>query len=143
MSVALALRPIELDVQTDQRWVEFVTHHPDALIYHHPSWLAAIGAEYGQKCRGLACEDSDGRLHAILPLFFSKALPFKAGRSATHARYSSAPRTPVAGPLALDEEALTVVLRHAVDLVRAEPGVQLEIRSCLTRLEKLVPDLSC
>ena len=142
MSVALGLRPIELDVQKDQRWVEFITRHPDALIYHHPSWLASIEAEYGQKCRGLACEDSDGRLCAILPLFFSKGLPFRVGRSTTNARFSSVPRTPVAGPLALDDEAMTVVLRHAVDLVRAEPGLQLEIRSRHSDLERFVPELS-
>lgn len=143
MSVALALRPVEIDVQKDQRWVDFVTRHSDALIYHHPNWLAAIEAEYAQKCRGLACEGSDGRLRAILPLFFSPGLPFKVGRSATNARFSSVPRTPVAGPLALDDEAMTAVLRQAVELVRVAPGLQLEIRSRQSGLEKLVPELSC
>jgi Acetyltransferase (GNAT) domain len=143
MTVALQPRTVEIDVNADSRWAEFVAHHPEALIYHHPNWLAAIACEYKQKCRGLACEDNEGNLRAILPLFYTPGLPFKLGRSASASRFSSLPRTPVAGPLALDDESLTLVLQQAVKLVRAQPGVQLELKSYRGDLCRFAPELSC
>lgn len=136
------LKATTVDIQTDTRWSEFVSHHPGALIYHHPSWLSVLEREYGQKCTALACEDEVGNLQAILPLFFSKGLPFRLGRSATSSRYSSLPRTPVTGPLALDAAAMAAILRQAVDLVRSKRGVQLEIKTHHDNLAKLVPELT-
>lgn len=143
MTVALQIRAVEIDVSTDPRWAEFVTHHPNGLIYHHPNWLAALAREYGQRCRGLACEDSEGNLRAILPLFYTPGLPFKLGRSVSASRFSSLPRTPVAGPLALDDESLMLVLQQAVKLVRGRPGMHLEIKSYRGDLCRFVPELSC
>jgi hypothetical protein len=143
MGSASKLRTVEINFQEDPRWGEFVSLHADALVYHHPSWLAALESEYGQRCRGLACEDGNGGLRAILPLFYTKGLPFKVGRRASCFRLTSLPRTPVAGPLALDDEAMTAVLRHAVELVRAEPRLQLEIKSGEDGLSNLVPELFC
>lgn len=140
---ASKLRVAEISFQQDSRWLEFVFQHPDALIYHHPNWLTVLESEYGQKCRALACEDERGHLRAILPLFYTQGFPFKLGRSASGARLSSLPRTPVAGPLALDDAAMTTILQHAIALVRAEPGWQLEIKTRHNGLSQLVPDLSC
>jgi hypothetical protein len=143
MSSASTPRAIEIDVHKDQRWLEFVSHHPGALIYHHPSWLAVLEREYDQKCLGLACEDERGRLRAILPLFYSKGLPLRIGRRSTSSRYSSSPRTPVTGPLAVDDESMTAILRQAIDLVRGKAGLQLEIKSYEDGLSELVPELTC
>ncbi len=143
MSSASKLRAVEINFQEDPRWDEFVSLHTDALIYHHSSWLAALEREYGQRCRCLACEDSSGRLCAILPLLYTKGLPFKVGRSASGYRLTSLPRTPVAGPLALDDEAMTAVLRHAIELARTEPRLRLEIKTREQGLSNLVPELSC
>jgi hypothetical protein len=95
--------------------MELVSLHTDTLIYHHPNWLQALESEYGQKCVCLGCEDSDGRLRAIMPLFYTRGLPFKVVRNASGRRLSSLPRTPVAGPFALDEEAMACVLRHVLE----------------------------
>lgn len=143
MSPTSTLRATEIDIHTDRRWTEFVSRHNDALIYHHPNWLGALEREYGQKCRALACEDDSGNLCAILPLFHSQGLPFRLGRSATSTRLSSLPRTPVTGPLALDDESMAAVLRQAVELTRSRPGLQLEIKSRDNRLNSLVPELAC
>lgn len=143
MNLTSILRATEIDVQTDRRWLDFVSRHNGALIYHHPNWLGALEREYGQPCRGLACEDEQGNLRAVLPLFYSKGLPFRLGRSANGSRLSSLPRTPVTGPLALDNESMTTVLRHAVELVRSKPGLQLEIKSHDERLSGVVPELAC
>ena len=142
MNPVSKLSATTVDIHTDSRWSDFVSHHPGALIYHHPSWLSVLEREYGQKCTGLACEDEEGNLRAILPLFFSKGLPFRLGRSATNSRYSSLPRTPVTGPLALDDEAMAAILRQAIDLVRSKHDVQLEIKTHHDNLAKLVPELT-
>ena len=97
------LRIFELDFRSDPRWERFVSAHPDALIYHHPGWLSALESEYGERCVSLACADENGQLNAILPLFYTKGLPLKIGPVASGRRLSSLPRTPVAGPLALNQ----------------------------------------
>jgi hypothetical protein len=142
VSDSVELRQVSLDASKDARWQMFVESHPHATIYHHPGWLAALEQEYGQRCIGLACENEAGELRAVLPLFFTKGIPLKVGAHATGRRLSSLPRTPVAGPLALDEMAEASVLRVAVELARSE-GVQLEIKSQRAGLDLLVPELAC
>jgi len=138
-----ALRVVETDFRSDSRWIEFISEHPDALIYHHPGWLAALENEYGQKCLSLACEDERGNLTAVLPLFYTRGLGMKFGRLATGRRLCSLPRTPVAGPLALNQESAAAVIEYAVELARQEQGVRLEIKSNIAGLDKAVDGLSC
>ena len=140
---AIQLRVFELDFRNDSRWEEFVSSHPDALIYHHPDWLTALEKEYGAKCLSLACEDENRRLHGVLPLLCTKGLPFRLGRNATNSRLSSLPRTPVAGPLALDEHAVRELTRHAFQLATSHSGTQLEIKTQIARLDSSVQGLSC
>lgn len=134
---------IQVDFRSDSRWLEFISSHPDALIYHHPGWLAALEAEYGQRCICLACEDADGRFHAVLPLFYTKGLPFSLGGMATGRRVSSLPRTPIAGPLATTDGAAAAIVEHAAKMVGSQPHVKLEIKTHVPNLEKSVPSLSC
>ena len=142
MSSVSMHRTVEIDVHRDHRWADFVSHHPGALIYHHPNWLAVLEREYQQKCIGLACEDQSGGLKAILPLFYSEGLPFRVGRRSLIARYCSSPRTPVTGPLAVDDASMTAILSQAIDLIRRGAGLQLEIKSYEKSLGALVPELT-
>ena len=141
-TITKSRKVVEIDFRWDRRWKDFVALHPDALIYHHPNWLAALEAEFGQKCVSLACEDSDGELRAILPLLRTKGLPFNIGKHAAGRCLSSLPRTAVAGPLAVDTESMAAVLRHATDLARSE-GLQLEIKTRSEGLSSLVEGLVC
>ena len=75
-----ALSIFEMDIRSDPRWEQFVSAHPDALIYHHPGWLSALESEYGQKCVSLACTDEFGRLYAVLPLFYTQRPAFEIRR---------------------------------------------------------------
>ena len=136
-------RVAQVDFRHDSRWLEFISSHPDALIYHHPGWLAALEAEYGQRCVSLACEDANGRFRAVLPLFYTKGLPFSLGGMATGRRVSSLPRTPIAGPLAATDEAAIAIVEHATKMAGCRPGVELEIKTHVPNLEKSVPSLSC
>ena len=141
-SAEKTLQTFELDYRNDPRWDRFVSSHPDGLIYHHSSWLIALEEEYDQKCVSLACADTDGQLLAVLPLFSTRGLPFALGRYSTRRRLSSLPRTPVAGVLADDSAAASEIMRAAMDLAR-DRRVQLEIKTQIEGLERLVEGLSC
>lgn len=112
------------------------------MIFHHPSWLAALESEYGQKCVSLGCVDENGQLLAILPLFYTKGLGIKMGGFATGRRLSSLPRTPIAGPLAFSKSAEAEIIRHAVELARSQ-RVQLEIKTRSGELGVSSGILSC
>jgi len=130
------MRVVEVDPQTDPRWEAFVAAHPDGLVYHHPAWLQALHQEYDRRFVSLACEDADGQLRGVLPLCHTRGLPFRRGGQITGRRLSSLPRTPVAGPLALDEQAATALVQAAVERVR--PGTRLELKLWTTGLDGLV-----
>ncbi len=123
------LRVIESNPRTDPRWEPFVRAHPRGSPFHHPGWLRALEEEYGQKRLHLACEDTEGRLVAILPLFYTRGLPLNFGGNVTNRRISSLPRTPVAGVLSLDSDATTALLRAAVQCSSENDGVQLQIKT--------------
>lgn len=129
------LRVVALDPQRDPRWEGFVAHHPDGLIYHHPRWLEVIGRAYRLEPLGLALEAADGQLEGVLPLFRTYG-PLSAGR------LSSLPHTPLAGPLARGEAACRALVTAALERTRAEPGLQLELKSATPSLETLVGGLS-
>ena len=137
------LNVFEMDIRSDPRWERFVSAHPDALIYHHPGWLSALESEYGQKCVSLACTDELGQLSAVLPLLYTRGLPLKFGGIATGRRLSSLPRTPIAGPLALNQNAAVAIVEYAVEMARSQSGVQLEIKSQIPDLHESVEGLAC
>jgi hypothetical protein len=138
-----SLRVIEVDFRNDSRWIDFLSAHPDALVYHHPGWLAALESEYRNKCVALACEGPDSSFQAILPLLPTRGLPFRMSRHQIGRRLSSLPRTPLAGPLANGPLAMKAILEHAIRLVKTDGHVQLEIKSTLPDLDRLVPALAC
>src|SRR5215218_3885735 len=73
----LGLRVVECDPRSDRRWQTFLESRRDALVYHHPAWLDVLAREYGQEPIGLACENGEGALRGVLPLFRSRGLPFR------------------------------------------------------------------
>ena len=127
-------RVVEVDPQTDTRWVGFLAAHSDSLIYHHPAWLQVIGEAYSHQPLCLACEDSDGGFRGVLPLFHTRGL-------LTGRRLSSLPHTPVAGPLALDDQAMAALVCAAVERVRGRPGTSLQLKMPRAGLDGLVEGL--
>ena len=121
------LRVVELDPWSDPRWERFVSGRPDRLLSHHPAWLRVLEAEYGRRPTALACEDAGGELRGVLPLLSTRGLPFtgQIGRR----RLSSLPRTPLAGPLALDRDARAALVGAALERVRARDGLTLELKA--------------
>ena len=132
-------RVVAVDAQRDTRWEHFVAAHPHGTIYFHPAWLRSLGREYGRAALCLAYEQPGGELRGILPLIHTRGLPFQSRSGITARRLSSLPRTPIAGPLAVDAVAAAALVRTAADLVRREPGTRLQLKAPSARLDGLVP----
>jgi hypothetical protein len=138
------LRVVETDFWDDPRWDRFVSEHPQGSIYHHSLWLRALKEEFGQKSLSLACVDRKGDFQGILPLFYTRGLPFGLshfGQQSVGRRLASLPRTPIAGPLALSTEATTALINAAVERARQEPGVQIQLKTLTGELDGLVQGL--
>ncbi len=136
-----SLRVVEVDPQTDSRWEAFVARHPDALVYHHPAWLKTLRREYDRPAVGLGCLDGDGRLCGVLSLVSTRGLPFGAGGPLAGRRLSSLPRTPISGPLALDNDATAALVRAAVERVRAAGAAQLQLKVASPELDGMAEGL--
>jgi Acetyltransferase (GNAT) domain len=134
------MRIVEIDFESDPRWDEFVTGHPDGLVYHHSRWLSALWHEYGQTPLALAYEDEHLQLRGVLPLMYTKGLPFRLGGAAASRRLSSLPRTPVAGPLALEPRTTVALLEGALAHVDEKPGTRLQVKT-QQQIEGVPPQL--
>jgi predicted N-acyltransferase len=115
------LRIVEVDPSRDQRWETLLSRLPGGLIYHHPLWLEVLEEAYRYRPQHLACEDEHGDLLGILPLFHTQGL--LSGHC-----FSSLPRTPVAGPLACDDRAMTHLASEAIERVRRRDGASLQLK---------------
>ncbi len=122
------LRVIEVNYSVDPRWQAFVSVHPEGSIYHHPLWLQCLEREYGRRPIGLACEDAAGQFQGIMSLLETRGFPFDwKGHRIGH-RLSSLPRTPVAGPLALNGTAMLALINAALHRLEETPRAYLELK---------------
>ena len=137
------LRVIEVDPSSDDRWDAFVGNHRSGLVYHHSRWLRTLQQEYAHESFALLCESDGGRVCGILPLMRTRGLPLArmAGGQVVKSRLSSLPRTPVAGPLFETREAGTALIAAAIDLVRAEPSLRLQLKAESAELEPLAEEV--
>ena len=143
VSCVAALDPSQLSIREtnphlDPRWESFVMQHPDASVYHHPAWLAALEREYPRPCVYLICEDSGGKLLGLFPLMYTRGFPFSARSPLIGPRLASLPRTPIAGPLTVDPRATVLLLQEAVRRTSSKAHVRLQIKASGTELGGLV-----
>ena len=111
------LRVIDIDPQTDRRWESLVTKIPTSLI-HHPAWLAVLEEAYGYRPAHLACEDMNGQIVGVLPLFERRG--WRSGRSFTSL---------FACPLSYQNEASMALMQAAVKRAQAQRGVPLRLKA--------------
>jgi CelD/BcsL family acetyltransferase involved in cellulose biosynthesis len=52
----------------DERWLDFVSAHPAALPFHHPSWSQLLSECYGHRPFVLAVVDQQERIRAGMPV---------------------------------------------------------------------------
>lgn len=126
------LHIVEIEPRRDQRWEQLVSSLPGGLIYHHPLWLEVLEETYRYRPLHLACEDAQGELQGIIPLFHTRGL--LSGHC-----FSSLPRTPVAGPLASDDRVLARLTTAALERMRDGAGLQIKMLN--NRLDGLVDGL--
>lgn len=119
--MTLTTRVVDIDPRTDPRWGAFVQSHPEGLVYHHPLWIEVLQRTYGHEPACLACEDQDGTLQGVLPLFRSRGLFLGQ-------RWSSLPHSPVGGPLVRNQRAVMALLRAAMARIDRTPGSSLQIK---------------
>jgi len=143
LCVKTTLRVVEVDIRNDSRWEKFVSGHPSGSIYHHPTWLEALKREYGREGLYLACEDDAGQFLAVLPLSYTRGLPFKLGGGLTGRRLSSLPRTPIAGPLSKDSRATAAIVKATIQFVAQDHTAQVQIKTQGRELDGLVDGLVC
>ncbi|MDI3340754.1 MAG: GNAT family N-acetyltransferase [Sphaerobacter sp.] len=117
-----SLRVDVIDPGADRRWATFVSSHPAALTFHQPAWLQTLADAFGYAPAHLACEDADGNLQGVLPLFYRRGL--LKGRWLW-----SLPHTPVAGPLANSAEAAAALVRGAIELAAEPPAHKLRLHT--------------
>ena len=115
--------------ENDTMWDEFVNHHADASVYHLSDWLNILQNESKQKILRLACKDEDNNIVGVFPLQYTKGFPFGLGGVPGIKRLSSLPRTPIGGPLALNEKIECLLLQKAVDIVKEDEKRYLQIKT--------------
>lgn len=57
-----------LDPLSDPRWPSFVAQAPEAVVFHHPAWLALLRAEYGYPVAAWTLCDADRAVVGGLPI---------------------------------------------------------------------------
>ncbi|MGZ3621855.1 MAG: lipid II:glycine glycyltransferase FemX [Ktedonobacteraceae bacterium] len=131
---ATPLRVVELSSTLDKRWEAFMRATPHSLIYHHPVWVEVLEEAFGYKPINLGCEDAHGELQGVLPLLHTRGL--LSGR-----RLSSLPRTPVAGPLSSNAQAMAMLVDSAVKHVREMESSGLQFKMLTNELDGLVDEV--
>jgi len=116
--------PLLVLAPEDGRWLDFVSGHPEALPFHHPSWARVLSESYDYPSFVLAVSDEEGRINAGMPVMEIR----KRFRSP---RWVSLPFTDQCPPLATDR-IMTARLVSLADQAREEGNVaRLEVHADL------------
>jgi len=108
----------------DERWLQFVLRHSEALPFHHPSWARVLSESYGYPSLVLAVADGGGRIVGGMPIM-------EIGNRFRRSRWVSLPFTDRCPPLTVDE-VTAVRLVDLADRAREHAGITgLEVRADL------------
>jgi hypothetical protein len=124
-----SLRIIEAQDNYNLLWEKFVVEHPGRTIYHTLEWLKVLEMESRQKILKLICIDEDEKITGLLPLQYTKGIPFGLGGVPGIKRISSLPRTPTGGPLALNEQITSLLAQKAIDIIKDDKKRFLQIKT--------------
>ncbi len=105
---------------SDERWVEFVASHPDAVAFHHPAWAQGLAETYGLRGFVLArCEG--GQVTAGIPFLVTR-------KPLGGARWVSLPYSDACAPLASGHD-LDQLLEDLAAAAREADVKSLELRA--------------
>ncbi len=128
------------DSSVDELWKEYLQHHPDSLIFHHPAWFAALEAENRRKVIRLISTNESGRISGLLPLLETRGIPFGFTGTVGSRRLSTLPRTPLCGPIADNRQIEAQLLKKALEIC-TERGVKLQCKSMNPDLNAEIPEV--
>jgi CelD/BcsL family acetyltransferase involved in cellulose biosynthesis len=112
-----------IDPIADGRWHAFVSRTASAGPFHHPAWLALLARSYGYPIRACCVLDDAGEVVAGLPLAL-------VGGTLRRPRLAALPFSDHCTPLvAGDDPSLHARLLAALDALRSQLGVALEVRA--------------
>ncbi|MCA9550992.1 MAG: GNAT family N-acetyltransferase [Myxococcales bacterium] len=104
-----------------RRWDAFVRRFDDATFYHQHAWYRVMQATFGHRPHLLCAEDGD-EVQGILPVVEVRAPGL--GRKLIATPYQAS----VGLPLAEDPAVAEALIRHAVELARANKCGYVEVR---------------
>jgi CelD/BcsL family acetyltransferase involved in cellulose biosynthesis len=109
-----------IDPYTDGRWLDFLSGHPAATIFHHPQWIRSVQETYGYRpmCIGVFEEE---KLCGILPLL-------EVSSWITGSRAVCLPFSDACAPLLQNEEHRNRLGQYLSELLRLEKWKYVEIR---------------
>lgn len=94
----------------DERWMRFITEHPETTPFHHPAWMGLLAASYRYQPFIVAVTSSDGSLKAGLPMM-------EVHSALTGRRWVALPFTDHCRPLVTDPSALSRISNYLTDVI--------------------------
>ena len=119
----------EVGSDFDDKWIKFISGNPQATVYHHPLWFKIIEKESGQKVLRLVCTNGSNEIVGVLPLQYTKGIPFKIGGLLGAKRLSSLPRTPIGGPIVINPKASVKLIQESIKIASKESDRLLQIKA--------------
>ncbi len=117
------LRVTDINPHTDSRWLDYVSTHKEATIFHHPNWIRVLEATYNFKSACLACVRNE-EVVGILPLLEVRS--WLTGKRAVCLPYSDA-----CVPLSEDPEVGNQLVSYCSDLLQKNQWKHIEIRGAM------------
>jgi Acetyltransferase (GNAT) domain len=112
-----------IDPITDARWPDFLSRAREAGPFHHAAWLELLARSYGYPMRACCLLDDAGAITAGLPVAL-------VGGPLRKPRLAALPFSDHCAPLTTgDDPALADELLGALDELRSELGMALEVRA--------------
>jgi hypothetical protein len=105
----------------DQRWLDFITSHPDATIFHHSAWINIFPKCFNFRPLVLIVLDNNDMIRAGVP--FMKVKGIIRGL-----RYVSLPYTDYCQPLSIDDESIRKLANWFFKAYQDRVGQRIELR---------------
>ena len=131
----------EATPEIDQEWSDFISERSDATIYHHPAWLRVLQNETKQPILRLVCRDENARLVGVYPIQYTRGMPLGLGGILAAKRLSSLPRTPIGGPIAVNNVIEAMLVKKAFEISDKNGGPLIQIKSYDHTLHEKIPGL--
>jgi len=101
--------------------MDFITHHPNSTIFHHPLWLSLLHQQYGYLPLAYCVVDEKGIIQAGIPFMLLRKI--SKGRCLI-----SLPFTDHCLPLSYDEDSLKFLLDYLIHTQNKDSFNNIEIR---------------